>query len=52
MSCVVRNFWSKSKKVEYALLIDGKDFIVLLDALSGKQSKETAKLYQRLGRLI
>lgn len=51
-SGMVKNFWSKNKKVEYALLINEKDFLVILDGLSGKQSKATASLYQRLGRLV
>ena len=52
MSCEVRNYFSKGHKVEFALLIDEKEFLVLLDALSGKQNKATAMLYQKLGKLI
>jgi hypothetical protein len=52
MGCVVRNYFSKNRKVDFALLINEQDFFVLLDGLSGKQSKATASLYQRLGKLI
>jgi hypothetical protein len=39
-------------KVTYQLELNEKQFLVIMDALSGIQNDETAEVYQRLGFLL
>lgn len=40
------------KKQTYWIKFNKKQLLVLLDALSGKQDDNTARMYQALGRLL